>query len=36
MQEFEKKGIKFALPETTTHVARDVQHPFEDDSIKGS
>ncbi|MBE9581344.1 MAG: mechanosensitive ion channel family protein [Proteobacteria bacterium] len=27
MQEFEEEGIKFALPETTTHVARDVQHP---------
>ncbi|MBW2172338.1 MAG: mechanosensitive ion channel [Deltaproteobacteria bacterium] len=31
MQEFEKEGIKFALPETTTHVARDVQHPLEVD-----
>lgn len=36
MREFEKEGIRFALPETTTHLARDVQHPLEVDSTKGS
>ena len=29
MQEFEKEGIKFAFPTTTTHLGRDVQKPFE-------
>ena len=29
MKEFEKEGIKFAFPTTTTHLARDDQQPFE-------